>query len=65
MSICPDNQFLKDEKTIVVRIVDEGAGEFVEIESLDGVGKVQIDPDQWEVLRDAINSLMDNCKDEV
>ena len=64
ITVQPDNQFMNDEKTTVITIKNEGGGEFVEIEQMAN-GKIGIDPDEWPLLRDAIQTMIDGCKNEV
>ncbi len=53
------------ENGIRVRIVDEAAGEFVEIESqADNPGKIGIDPDEWPALRSLIDKMVRSCRGE-
>jgi hypothetical protein len=57
---------LFSEQTTHVRIIDEAAGEFVEVEQHgsndSGLGKVWITSDEWPALRDAIDRLLAECK---
>lgn len=43
---------IADEETLAVRIADDGAGAYVEIEG--GLHTVQLDPERWPALREAI-----------
>jgi hypothetical protein len=63
--VCPPGQPLFSEMATTVRIQDEAAGEFVEMEQHGGpgLGKVQINPEEWPALRAAINRLMRQCRD--
>ena len=50
----------------MVTIVDEAAGEFVEV-SQSGradLGKIAINPEEWPELRDAIQRMVNSCKPE-
>lgn len=54
------------EAAISVKIDDEGAGEFVRVEHVGGtppLGYVLIDRDQWPMLRDAIDRMIADCRD--
>jgi len=44
-----------------LRIVDEAAGEFVEIAQEEGA--IQIDREEWPYLRAAITKMFKQCKD--
>lgn len=52
------------EAATVVRIVDEAAGEFVEVsqEDREGHGKISIDPGEWLSLRDLIDKMVGECR---
>ena len=50
---------LFDESATTVRLVDEGAGRFVELKSFHGI--VAIDPEEWPVLKDAIEKMIAMC----
>ena len=50
---------LFDETATTVRLVDEGAGRFVELKSFNGI--VAIDPEEWLVLKDAIEKMIAMC----
>lgn len=48
---------------MLVAIVDETAGEFVEVTSqITGYDKIAIDPEEWPVLREAINRMVGECR---
>ena len=44
-----------------LNLVDEAAGEFVEVEQ-DG-GTIQITPDEWPQIRSAIEAMIAQCED--
>lgn len=46
-----------------IRIVDEGAGEYVEVEQSGrkDLGKIAIDKDEWPALRETIERAFKNC----
>jgi hypothetical protein len=47
-----------------IEIVDEGGGEYVEVsQSADGHGKISINPEEWTVLRKAIDDAIKQCRD--
>lgn len=61
MTVAPkDDSPLFDERAFRVQIVDEAAGEFVEVSGPDG--KIQIDPQEWPELRTAITNMIDECR---
>jgi hypothetical protein len=49
------------ERAITVEIVDEAAGEFVEV-CQNCEPKLAIDPDEWPALRSAINRMIRACR---
>ena len=49
-----------DETAWTIRIVDEAAGEFLEIENHNG--KVGINPEEWPALRAAIDKAVNECR---
>lgn len=64
MAVLPIDQPLYSELATEVRIVDEAAGEFVEV-SQDGrtdLGKIAICPAEWPTLRAAIDRMMAECR---
>jgi hypothetical protein len=62
----PSGEPLYSEMQTVIEIVTEAAGEFVEV-SQHGhtdLGKIQINPDEWPGLRDAIEHAVALCRGE-
>lgn len=49
-----------DEQATVVKIEDDGGGEFIEIEQLDGT--VRLNAEEWPAVRAAINRAVRLCK---
>ena len=46
-----------------IEIVGEGAGEFVEVKQhTEESGKVQIDPEEWPAIREAIDCAVKLCR---
>ena len=44
-------------------VVDEAAGEFVEVtQHVEGSGKIQIDPEEWPAIREAIDCAVKLCR---
>lgn len=52
------------EMATTVRIEDEAAGEFVEVEQHGGpgLGKIAISPDEWPALREVIDRMIKECR---
>ena len=48
-----------------VEIVDEAGGEFVEVSQAgrENRGTIAISPEEWPLLREAIDTLIDECRD--
>ena len=61
----PVTEPIFSEQATTVQIADEASGEFVEViqSGREGLGKIQINPEEWPVLRDAINQLMAECRE--
>ena len=66
IAVVPEHEMLTSELTTHVRIVDEGAGEFVEVaqHGRTDIGKIQINPDEWQALRDTIDQMIPLCQPE-
>jgi hypothetical protein len=58
---------LYNELGFVVEITDEGGGEFVEVYSAireSGEGNLRIDAARWPALRDAIDKMLKECRED-
>lgn len=66
MAVVPEHEMLISEMATRVRIVDEGAGEFVEVtqHGRTDIGKIQINPDEWPALRDTVDQMIPLCQPE-
>jgi hypothetical protein len=62
-TIVPEGDPIFSERATRISIVDDGGGEFVEVEQ-EEVGKIQIDPTEWPVLRAAIDKAVEQCRDD-
>ena len=53
------------EMATTVRIEDESGGEFVEVEQegRTDIGKIQITPEEWPMLRKAIDMMIAECRE--
>jgi hypothetical protein len=61
--LAPKDDMLDMECTDI-EIVDEGGGEYVEVsQSADGHGKVSINPEEWPMMRKAIDDAIKQCRD--
>lgn len=59
-AVSPDGEALHSQLTTIIHIVDEGAGEYVEVAQSEKEG-ISIDPDEWPALRNAIDKAISNC----
>ena len=53
-----------NELGFVIEITDEGGGEFVEVSPTTEPGKIRIDSASWPALRDAIERLLGECRED-
>jgi len=67
LTITPINAELFHERAIHVSIVDEAGGEFVEVTQNDSMspGTIRLDADEWPSLREAIDRMVDKCRDSL
>ena len=62
LPVTPSGTELFHEFGTNIEIVDEAAGEFVELSQ--ETGKIRIDPTEWPTLRAAINRMVAECRPE-
>lgn len=63
LTVTPEGEPIFDERAYTVTIDDRGAGEYVAVHSLGEDGdKIDIDPQDWPALREAIDTLMKECQ---
>lgn len=64
LMVLPDGEPLHCDRSTRVEITDEAAGEFVVItQSTDSSsGRIEIEPDEWPVLRAAIDRMIRECR---
>lgn len=67
MVVAPEGEPLFSELATRVTIVDDAAGEFVEVaqdgrDGSDYSGKIGINPEEWPMLREAIDMAVANCR---
>lgn len=55
---------LYNELGFVVEITDEGGGEFVEVSPTTESGKLRIESRCWPALRDAIERMWKECRED-
>lgn len=64
--IAPKGEPIFSECATHVRIVDEAAGEFVEVEQEGGpgLGKIQFSPEEWPHIRKAVDRMIKECRQD-
>ena len=62
VTLTPKGEAIFSEHAVHVRIVDEAAGEFIEVAQEEGT--IRIDRDEWPHLRSAIEAVVSQCKDQ-
>ena len=62
-TVVREKEPLFDKLATDIEIVGEGAGEFVEVtQHTEESGKVQIDPEEWPAIREAIDCAVKLCR---
>jgi hypothetical protein len=51
-----------DDSVTEIEIVDEAAGEFLEVSQEDGGQKLRFDPEEWPHVRDAVEKMFKLCR---
>ena len=64
--VVPVGQPAYSEMATTVEIVDEAAGEFVEVvqHGRTDIGKIMINSEEWPALRSAIDRMIKACREE-
>lgn len=64
MTVAPVGDSTYSEMATTIAIADEAAGEFVEVTQHGRVdiGKIQINPEEWPSLREAIDRMIKACR---
>ena len=62
--VLPKGREIFSDGITIVELDDESGGEFVVVRQPhnDERGEIRIDPDEWPVLRDAIDRLVKECR---
>lgn len=65
ITVCKVGEPIFSDYATRVEIVDEAAGEFVEVSQggRESGGKIAIASDDWPALREAIDQLLNDCRD--
>ena len=61
--ICRESEGILDEYGTIIRVTDEGAGEFITLEPAISTNQIGVTKKEWPVLRDAIEKLLGECRD--
>lgn len=63
--IAPQGEPLYSEMATTVEITDESGGEFVEVKQHGApeIGKVQFSPEDWPLIRRAVDRLIKACRE--
>ena len=66
VTVCKRGEPIFSDYATRVEIVDEAAGEFVEVSQAgrEGGGKIAVASNEWLALRDAIDELIAACRDQ-
>ena len=64
--VAPDTEPTYSERATKVSIDDESGGEFVIVEQNGraDTGRIEIAPEEWPMLSDAIDTMISACRDE-
>jgi hypothetical protein len=62
--VLPTGAEIFSERATTVSICDDAGGEFVEIEQPASLqpGKIKLDPEEWPMLRAAIDRMIEECR---
>ena len=65
-TMLPEGESIFCVDATVITIIDEAAGEFLEIKQNtdDGERRLLVDPHEWPTLRAAIDDMIGECKEE-
>lgn len=61
LTVAPEGADLYDERSTHIEIDDEGGGEFIKIVQPCGNPGIRINPNEWPVIRAAIDKLFKEC----
>lgn len=64
--VAPKDVPIFEQGVTFIEIADESGGEFVEVSQHHDEGKaaVKINPDEWPIIRDAIDEMVLKCREE-
>ena len=61
LTVAPEGADLHDDRSTHIEIYDEGGGEFIKVVQPHGSDDIRIEPDEWSVIRAAIDKLIKEC----
>jgi hypothetical protein len=65
VTLVKEGQPIFSDEAFSIAIEDEAGGEFVTVLChMRDYGKIAINPDEWEALRGAIDSMVRECRDD-
>ena len=62
LTVAPEGASLFDDRSTIIELADEGGGEFIKVVQPSVSGDIRFDPDEWLVIRDAINKMAEECE---
>ena len=62
LTLTPDNAPIIDERVTIIKIEDEGGGEFISLKQ-HGQDEVRIDDNEWEYINRAVEQMIQEIKD--
>lgn len=62
LCIVPRGEAIFDERSIHIEIVDNAAGEFLRIHGQTSDNLPEISPEEWPVIKSAIDFMVDHCR---
>lgn len=63
LTVSPDGASLFDDRSTIIEIDDEGGGEFIKVVQTHGSSDIRFDPEEWPVIRAAIDRLIEECNE--
>lgn len=61
--ICRDSEGVLDEYGTIIRVANEGAGEYLTLEPASSVNKIGVTKEEWPIMRDTIERLLGELRD--
>ena len=67
ITLVPEGEPIFSENAFVIEINDDAGGEFLSVKSHEEQcrdGEIRINPSEWPALRDAIDRMIKECREE-